>query len=62
MTEGVNSSVTCLIYCKKFYKCHNVTPPSTTIKKEDIEILPWQILHLVSDIIKNTTEDEMNSL
>jgi hypothetical protein len=27
---GVSSS---MIYCKKFYKCHNVLPPSTTIKE-----------------------------
>jgi hypothetical protein len=33
MVEGVNSSMTYLIYCKKFCKCHNVLPPSTTIKK-----------------------------
>jgi hypothetical protein len=33
MVKGVNSSVICLIYCKNFCKCHNVLPPSTTIKK-----------------------------
>jgi sulfur relay (sulfurtransferase) DsrC/TusE family protein len=31
--EEVNSHVICLIYFKNFYKCHNVPPPSTTIKK-----------------------------
>jgi hypothetical protein len=30
---GVNSSMIYLIYCKDFYKFHNVLPPSTTIKK-----------------------------
>jgi hypothetical protein len=29
---GVNSSIIYLIYCKNFCKCHNVPPPSTTIK------------------------------
>jgi hypothetical protein len=29
----VNSSMIYLIYYKKFCKCHNVCPPSTTIKK-----------------------------
>jgi hypothetical protein len=32
MMEGENSSMIYLIYCKNFYKCHNVPPPSTTIK------------------------------
>jgi hypothetical protein len=27
--EGINSSMMYLIYCKNFYKCHNVPPPST---------------------------------
>jgi hypothetical protein len=30
----VNSSMIYLIYCKNFYKFHNVPPPSTTIKKD----------------------------
>jgi hypothetical protein len=30
---GVNSSMTYLIYCKNFCKCHNVPAASTTIKK-----------------------------
>jgi hypothetical protein len=34
MMEGVNSSMIYLIYCMKFCKCHNVPPPSTTIKKK----------------------------
>jgi hypothetical protein len=29
MVEGMNSSE---IHCKNFCKCHNVPPPSTTIK------------------------------
>jgi hypothetical protein len=29
---GVISSMIYLIYCKKLCKCHNVPPPSTTIK------------------------------
>jgi hypothetical protein len=33
MVEGVNSSMTYLIYCKNFCKCHSVHPPSITIKK-----------------------------
>jgi hypothetical protein len=33
MVEGVNSSMIYFIYCKNFCKCHNVPPPSTTIKK-----------------------------
>jgi hypothetical protein len=32
--EGVNSSMIYLIHCKNLYKCYNVSPPSTTIKKE----------------------------
>jgi hypothetical protein len=35
MVEGVNSSIVYLIYCKNFCKCHNVPPPSTTIKKKE---------------------------
>jgi hypothetical protein len=30
--EGVNSSMIYLIYYKNFHKCHNVPPPSITIK------------------------------
>jgi hypothetical protein len=30
--EGVNSIMLYLIYSKNFCKCHNVPPPSTTIK------------------------------
>jgi hypothetical protein len=34
MMKTVNSSMIHLtIYCKNIYKCHNVSPPSTTIKK-----------------------------
>jgi hypothetical protein len=40
--EGVNSSMIYLIYCKNFYKCHNV-PPSTTIKKKKGMLGPWHI-------------------
>jgi hypothetical protein len=32
--EGVNPSMIYLMHCKNFCKCHNVTPPSKTIKKE----------------------------
>jgi hypothetical protein len=32
MVEGVNSSMLYLIYCKEFFKCHNVPSLSTTIK------------------------------
>jgi hypothetical protein len=32
--EGVNSSMIYLIQCKNLCKCHNVPPPSTTIKKK----------------------------
>jgi hypothetical protein len=31
MVEGVSSS---MIYCKNFYKCYNVLPPSTIINKK----------------------------
>jgi hypothetical protein len=31
--EGANSRMTYLIYFKNVYKCHNVLPFSTTIKK-----------------------------
>jgi hypothetical protein len=34
--EGVNSSMIYLIYCKNFYKCHDVPPPNATIKKAEI--------------------------
>jgi hypothetical protein len=30
---GVNSSMIYFIHCKNLYKYHNLTPPSTTIKK-----------------------------
>jgi hypothetical protein len=30
----VNSFMIYLIHCKKLYKCHNVPPPSTTIKEK----------------------------
>jgi folate-dependent phosphoribosylglycinamide formyltransferase PurN len=33
MVEWVNSSIIYLIYCKNLYKYHNVSSPSTTIKK-----------------------------
>jgi hypothetical protein len=33
MVEGENSSMMCLIYCKNLCKWHNVSLPSTTIKK-----------------------------
>jgi hypothetical protein len=33
MVEGINSSMIYLIHYKNFCKCHNVPPPSTTIKK-----------------------------
>jgi hypothetical protein len=35
---GVNSSTIYLIYCKNFYKCHNVPLSSTTIKKRSQKI------------------------
>jgi hypothetical protein len=34
MKDEMNSSMIYLIYCKNICKCHNVPPPSTTIKKE----------------------------
>jgi hypothetical protein len=37
MIEEVNSSMIYLIYCKNFWKCHNVPPLSTTIKKKKKE-------------------------
>jgi hypothetical protein len=32
LVEGVNSNMIYLIHCKNSYKCHNVAPPSITIK------------------------------
>jgi hypothetical protein len=32
--DRVNSTMIYLIYCKNFCKCHNISPPSTTIKKK----------------------------
>jgi hypothetical protein len=32
MVEGVNSCMIYLIHCMNLCKCHNVPPPSTTIK------------------------------
>jgi hypothetical protein len=37
MMEGVNSNMIFLIHCKNFFKCHNVPPPSTTIKNKLIK-------------------------
>jgi hypothetical protein len=34
LMEGVNSIMTNLIHCKNLSKCHNVLPPSTTIKEK----------------------------
>jgi hypothetical protein len=34
MVAGVNSDVLYMIYCKNFYRYHDVPPPSKTIKKE----------------------------
>jgi hypothetical protein len=39
MVEGVNSSTKYFIY-KNFLKCHNVPPPSTTIKKKKVKRQP----------------------
>jgi hypothetical protein len=30
---GMNSSLTYLIYCKNFYKCHNVPPTQHNLRK-----------------------------
>jgi hypothetical protein len=36
---GVNSRMIYSIHCKKICKCHNVPPPSTTIKgKKEIQL------------------------
>jgi hypothetical protein len=45
MMEGLNSSMIYLIYCKKFCKCHNIAPLSTTIKKEkkNNSFLEWSL-------------------
>jgi hypothetical protein len=37
--DGVNSSMIYLIYCKNFCKCHNVPPPSTTIKNNSYQTI-----------------------
>jgi hypothetical protein len=39
MAEGVNLSMIYLINCKNFCKCHNVPPPSTTIKINKLQKL-----------------------
>jgi hypothetical protein len=39
INEGVNSSMIYLIHCKNLCKCHNVPPPSTTIKEKNKYIL-----------------------
>jgi hypothetical protein len=33
MVGGVHSIMIYLLYCKKFYKGHNIPPPTTTIQK-----------------------------
>jgi hypothetical protein len=33
--RGMNSSMIHLIHCKNLCKCHNVPPPSTTIKRKN---------------------------
>jgi hypothetical protein len=33
---GDDSSMIYLIYCKNPCKCHNVPPPSTTVKKKKV--------------------------
>jgi hypothetical protein len=35
MMERMDSSMIYLIYCKEFFKHHNVSPPSTKIKKKE---------------------------
>jgi hypothetical protein len=35
--EGDSSILIYLIHCKNFCKCHNIPPPSTTIKKLKIK-------------------------
>jgi hypothetical protein len=35
MVEGINSNMIYLIYFENFCKCHNVPPPSTTIKEKN---------------------------
>jgi hypothetical protein len=39
MVEGVSSSMIYLIYCKNLCKCHNVPPPSITIKSHSSMIV-----------------------
>jgi hypothetical protein len=34
---GVNSSTIYLTYCKNFCECHNVLPPSTTVKNINLK-------------------------
>jgi hypothetical protein len=40
----VNSNMIYLIHCKNFYKCHNVSPPSTTIKGKKYGSMNYVIL------------------
>jgi hypothetical protein len=50
MVKGINSIVIYLIYCKNLCKCHNIPPPSTTIKRmkvikmNEAEILELKIM------------------
>jgi hypothetical protein len=51
-----------LIYCKNICKCHNVPPPSTTIKKDYIQqtysqhYIEWGKTETISSKIRNETK------
>jgi hypothetical protein len=51
---GVNSTVTYLIYCKNFYKCHNVSPPNTTIKNKE------NLINVAENVGKKLRVKQMN--
>jgi hypothetical protein len=58
--EGVNSSIIYLLHCKNFCKCHNVTPPRTTRKKEtlkDISVCMTPVFTPIRDNEKNESLD-----
>jgi hypothetical protein len=55
--EGVTSSLIYLIYIKNFCKCHNVLPPSTTIKKRKKEQAVYWIDHIDHHFPTSITED-----
>jgi hypothetical protein len=46
MRKGMNSTTKYLRYCKNFCDCHNVFPPSTTIKKDNKKKMEKECKHI----------------